>query len=54
MRRFYDDMDCERSIPARTASNSVSVLDVGKFSHMACFTISLVGALSYKPTLAPV
>ena len=39
---------------ARIASYSVSLLDAGKFSRMACSILSLFGALSYKPTPAPV
>ena len=44
MRSFYDDTDCTRSTPARIASYSVSLLDVGKSSRMACSTLSPVGA----------
>ena len=42
MRRFCDYMDCARSIYARIASYSVSLLDTGKSSRMACSTISPV------------
>ena len=54
MKRFSDDTNCARLIPARIDSYSVSLLDVGKSSCMARYTISLVGALSCKLTLAPV
>ena len=51
---FSEDTDVARSILARIASYSVSLLDVGKSSRMACSIISPVGALSCKPTPAPV
>ena len=54
MRSFSNDTDCARSTPARIASYSVLLLDTGKFTRMACSTLSPVGALSYKPTPAPV
>ena len=69
MMSFYEDTDFARSILDRIASYSVSLLDAGKFSRMVCSVslldagnfsrmvcsiISLVGALSCKPTLAPV
>ena len=54
MRRFSDDTDCGRSISTRIASYSISLLDEGKSSCMACSTISPVGALSCKPTPTPV
>ena len=41
-----------RSIPTRIASYSVSLLDVGKSSCMACYILYPVGALSCKPTPA--
>ena len=50
MMSFSEDTDFARSILARIASYSVSLLDAGKSSHMACSIISLVGALSSKPT----
>ena len=52
MMRFSDDTDYARSIPARIASYSVSLLDARKFSRMVCSPISPVGALSCKPTPA--
>ena len=54
MKRFSDDTDCARLIPARIASYSASLLDVGKSSCMACSTTSPVGALSCKLMLAPI
>ena len=54
MKRFSDDTDYMRSILARIASYSVSLLDAGKSSHMACSIISPVWALSWKSTPAPV
>ena len=44
------DRGVTRLIPARIASNSVSLLDAGKSTHMACSATSQVGALSCKPT----
>ena len=43
-----------RSIPARIASYSVSLLDVGKSKCIACSILSPVRALSCKPILASV
>ena len=54
MRSFSNDTDCPRSPLARIASYSFSLLDARKSSRMACSTLSPVGALSYKPTLAPI
>ena len=54
MRSFSDDTNYARLTPARIASYLVSLLDAGKFSRMACSTISPIGALSCKPTPAPV
>ena len=54
MRNFSDDIDLSRLIPARIASYSVSLLDAGNSSHMACSTLSPVRAFSCKPTPAPV
>ena len=51
---FSEDIDFARSIPARIASYSVSLLDVGKPSRMAYSILSPIGALSYKPTPGPV
>ena len=51
---FSEDMDVARLIPTRITSYSVSLLDAGKSSRMACSIISPTGALSCKPTPAPV
>ena len=51
---FSEDTDVVRSISARIASYSVSLLETGKSSRMECSILYLVGALSCKPTLAPV
>ena len=47
------DTNVVRLIPARIASYSISFLDTGKSSRMACSILSPVRALSCKPTLAP-
>ena len=49
---FSEDTDVMRSILARIASYSVSLLDAGKSSRMACSILSPIGALSCKPTPA--
>ena len=54
MMSFSENIDFARSISARIASYTVSLLDVGKSSHMAYSIISSVGALSFKPTPAPI
>ena len=54
MMSFFEDTGFVRSNPARIASYSVSLLDGGKPNCMACSILSPVGALSYKPTPAPV
>ena len=54
MRSFLNDTDYARSISARISSYSVSLLDAGKSSHMACSTLSSVEAFSFKPTPVPV
>ena len=51
---FFEDTDVVRLILARIASYFLSLLDTGKFNRMACSILSPVGALSCKPTLAPV
>ena len=51
---FFEDMEITRSIPARIASYSASLLVAGKSNRIAYFILSLVMALSYKPTPAPV
>ena len=43
MMRFFEDTDFVRSILAKIASYSVSLLDEGKFSRMACSILSSVG-----------
>ena len=47
---FYEDIDFARSIMIRIFSYLVSLLDVGKSSHMACFIVSPIGGLSCKAT----
>ena len=54
MMKFYEDTDFARSIPARIASYSVSLFDVGKSSRMTCSILSPIRALSCKLTPAPV
>ena len=51
---FYEDTNVVRLIPVWIASYSISLLDAGKFSHIACSIISPIGALSCRLTLAPV
>ena len=51
---FSKDTKIARLILARIASYSVSLLDTGKFNRMACFILYPVGALTVKPTPAPV
>ena len=51
---FFEDMEITRSIPARIASYSASLLVARKSNRIAYFILSLVMALSYKPTPAPV
>ena len=51
---FLEDTKVTRSIPARIASYFASLLDAGKCNYIACFILSPVGALSCKPTLAPI
>ena len=48
MMSFCKDIDFARSISARIASYSVSVLEAGKSSCMARSILSSVGALSCK------
>ena len=50
---FSEDMEIVRSIPARIAS-SASLMDTRKSNRIANSILSLVGALSCKPILAPV
>ena len=45
---FLEDTKIARSIPARIASYSASLLDVGKSNRMTCSIISPVGALSLQ------
>ena len=51
---FSKDTEIAKSIPARIASYFVSLLDAGKPNCMACSILYPVGALSVKPTPAPV
>ena len=51
---FSKDTDIARSSPAMIASYSASLLEVEKFRLMACSITSLIGALSWSPTLDPV
>ena len=47
---FSKDMEFARSIMAKIASYSVSLLDAGKPSRMASYILFTVRALSVKPT----
>ena len=51
---FSKDTEVARSILAKIASYSASLLDAGKSDRIAYSILSSVGALSCKPTLAPV
>ena len=51
---FSEDTEIVRSTPARIASYSASLLDVGKSNRIAYSILSSVGALSCKPKLAPI
>ena len=51
---FSEDIEITRSISARIASHSVSLLNAGKSNRIACFILSSIRALSCKPTPAPV
>ena len=51
---FSEDTKIARSILARIASYLASLLDAGKSKYIACSILSPVGALSCKPTPAPV
>ena len=48
MMSFFEDTDFARSILARIASYSVSLLDVGKSSHIICSILSPVGGMSLR------
>ena len=48
---FSEDTKIARSIPARIALHSTSLLDAGKPNYIACSILSTVGALRCKPTL---
>ena len=50
---FSEDTNVARSIPAKIASYSISLLDAGNFGRMAYSILTPVGALSCKPTLGP-
>ena len=52
MMSFSNDTDFARSILAKIASYSVSLLDVKKSSRMTCSILSPIGALSCKMTPA--
>ena len=54
MMSFSEDIDFVRLTLARIALYSVSLLDTGKSSRMACSILSPVGALSCKSTPTPV
>ena len=51
---FSEDTEIVRSIPARIASYSASLLDARKSNRIACSILSPVWALSCKPTPAPI
>ena len=51
---FSKDTEIVKSILARISSYSISLLDVGKPNSMACSILYPVGALSVKPTPAPI
>ena len=51
---FSEDTEITRSIPARIASYSASLLDAGKYNRIAYSIISSVRALSCKSTPAPI
>ena len=51
---FSEDTNAARSILAKIASHSISLLDTGKFGRMACSILTPIGALSCKPTLGPI
>ena len=51
---FSEGTMIARSIPAMIASYFASLFNARKSNHITCFILSSVGALSYKPTLAPV
>ena len=50
---FSEDTEIARSIPARIASYSASLLDAGKSNRITCSILSSIGALSCKPTPDP-
>ena len=54
MMSFSKDADSERPTLAIIDLYLVSLLDMGKSSRMTCSILSLIGALSCKPTPAPV
>ena len=51
---FSEDMEIARSISARIASYSSLLLEARKSNRIACSILSLVGALSCKPTPVPI
>ena len=51
---FSEDTNVARSISAMIATYSVSLLEAGKSSRMACSILSPIRALSCQPTPAPI
>ena len=51
---FFEDTEVARSIPAKFASYLASLLDAGKSNRIVYFILYPVGALSCKPTPAPI
>ena len=51
---FSEDMEIARFILAMIASYSASLLEAGKYKHMAYSIISPVGALSCSPSPNPI
>ena len=54
MMSFSEDIGFMRSILARIASYSISLLDAGKPTCMACYILSLVGDLICKSIPTPI
>ena len=51
---FSEDTEIVKSLSARIASYSASLLEARKSNHIACSILSLFRALSCKPTPAPI
>ena len=51
---FSEDTEIARSIPARIASYSTSLLDAKKYNRIVYSIISPIGALSCRPTPVPI